>query len=170
MAAQLGLAFLMSFIVVAAQAKGIFVDDSEEESKPAQEMPVLLPAFPLTENMLPFPAGPVATQSFAIDAKSLTVGPGEVRYTLVTTSKAGAQNISYEGIRCTTLEMKRYAFGHKDGKWSLSRDAKWVPILFRSANRPQATLAQEYLCFQGSVSGKPGEMLDRIRYNRDLPE
>lgn len=170
---QLLLALLLSAVFAGTHARGIHegnFEEQEEVKKPSLEMPVSLPVFPLPENLLPFSAGPIATQSFAIDAKSLTVGPDEVRYTLVATSKAGAQNISYEGIRCLTLEMKRYAFGHKDGKWSLSPGASWVPILFHSANKPQAVLAQDYLCLQGSVSGKPEEMLDRIRYNRALPE
>lgn len=157
-------------VLANAHAKGFFEseDDSEEKSKISLEMPVSLPAFPLQENALPFPVGPVATQSFAIDPGSLTVSPDEVRYTLLTTSKAGAKNISYEGIRCSTFQMKRYAFGHGNGKWSLSREGAWAPISFLSANRPEAVLAQDYFCLEGTIADKPEQMLDRIRYNRSL--
>jgi len=170
-AKQVAMILFLPVVLANAHAKGFFdseEDDSEDKNKVSQEMPVLLPAFAVKDNALPFPVGPVATQSFAIDPGSLTVSPDEIRFTLLTTSKSGAKNISYEGIRCSTFQMKRYAFGHGNGTWSLSRESAWAPITFLSANRPEAVLAQDYFCLEGTVAGKPEQMLDRIRYNRSL--
>lgn len=170
-AASLTLLALLTFAFAGANAKGLLGgDDDEDESakKPPPEWAVALPAFPKPENFLPFSAGPIATQQFAIDSKSLAVGPNEVRYTLITTSSSGARNVSYEGIRCSSFEVNRYAFGHGDGKWTQARSDKWVPIQFYSANRPQAALAQDFFCLGQTIEGKPEQMLDRIRYNRSL--
>lgn len=169
---RLALFALLCAAFAGVHAKGLFgADDAEEKAKKAKvEWAVTLPAYPIPENLLPFSSGPTATQEFAIDSKSLAVGADEVRYTLVTTSKAGARNVSYEGIRCSSFETKRYAFGHRDGKWVQAQSAAWMPIQFYSANRPQAVLAQEYLCLGGTIEGKAKDMLERIRYGQSLQE
>jgi hypothetical protein len=110
-----------------------------------------------------------ATQSFAIDARSLTVGAdGVIRFTLVATSPAGAKNISYEGIRCASFEKKLYAIGHSEGRWSRSRRDQWEPIVRNAANRQHATLAQDYFCENKSVAGNAETMLARIREDRPI--
>jgi len=146
-----------------------FEEDFDDESKPWQEIAVQLPPAPLKENLLPFSVGVNATQSFAIDAKSITVGADEVvRYTLVSTSPAGARNVSYEGIRCQSFELKLYAFGHPNGAWSRSRRDKWEPIAKSVINLQHATLAGEYFCIGKSVAGTAAQMVERIRNQRSL--
>ena len=97
---QLGcLAFLLSIASVSA-AQANFEEDFDDGEKPWQEIAVQLPAPPVAANLVPFFVSATATQEFAIDAKSLTLGSdGVIRYSLVTTSTSGAKNISYEGIR-----------------------------------------------------------------------
>lgn len=170
-ASRLALLVLMTAAFAGVQAKGLFEGDDEEDAPKAQtEVPITLPAFPKPENLLPFDAGPTTTQKTAIDPKSLTVVPNEVRYTLVTASKSGAYNVSYEGLRCSTLEMRRYAFGHKDEKWAPARNDKWVPIQFNAPNRPQAALALYYFCRDKAIEGTAKQIVDRFRYNRPLVE
>jgi hypothetical protein len=152
-----------------ASAQTRFDEDFDDTSKPWQEIAAQLPAPPKPENLLRFNAGPTATQTFAIDAQSLTVGAdGVVRYTLVSTSAGGAQNISYEGIRCASKEKKLYAFGHKDGQWGRSRRDQWEPITQTVANQQHAALAQDYFCDGQSVAGNADDILRRFRNNRPL--
>lgn len=81
-----------------------------------QEFAVQLPPQPKAENLVVFYVGPTTTMKFAIDVNSLSTGTdGMVRYTLISTSSSGAENVNYEGIRCQTAERKLYAFGHQDG-------------------------------------------------------
>lgn len=154
---------------VAASARDHFEEDFDDADKPWEEVAVQLPAAPKAENLLPFYVSATATQSFAIDAKSLSVGPdGVVRYTLVATSDAGARNISYEGIRCATYEKKLYAFGQADGTWSRSRRDKWERISTNAANRQHAALFKDYFCVELTVGGSAQDMINRIRYNKPL--
>lgn len=170
-AVRLALLMLLTAAFAGAHAKGLFEGDDEEEAPKVQtEVPVTLPAFPKPENLLPFDAGPTTAQKTAIDPKSLTVVPNEVRYTLVAASKSGAYNVSYEGLRCSTLEMRRYAFGHGDEKWAPARGDKWAPIQFNAANSPQATLALHYFCRDKEIEGTAKQIVDRFRYNRPLVE
>ncbi|WAV91714.1 CNP1-like family protein [Oxalobacter aliiformigenes] len=98
----------------------------------------------------------------------MSVGKDEIRYTMVTKSQAGATNVSYEGIRCGTFEFRRYAYGHRDNKWVMSKNETWRPINFYAANRPRAVLTQEYFCDGKGIAGSNEDMIFRIRYNRSL--
>ncbi|MEN3297670.1 MAG: hypothetical protein V7642_6923 [Burkholderiales bacterium] len=153
----------------AAYAQGGFEEDFDDKDKPWQEIAVQLPPAPVAGNLLPFYVSPTATQTFAIDAKSVTLGAdGVVRYTLVTNSAQGATNVSYEGIRCMSFERKLYAFGRPDGSWSRSRRDQWEPISSGNVNRQHAALAKDYFCLEKTVAGKTEEMVERIRWKRPL--
>lgn len=143
-------------------------DDEEETPKEVKVMPLVLPEFPKEENLLPFEVGPTQTQRFFIDASSLSVGEDEIRYTMVTKSIAGAVNTSYEGIHCNTYEFRRYAYGHRDNKWVLSKNEDWRPINFYAANRPRAALTLDFFCDGKSIAGSAEDMIFRIRYNRSM--
>lgn len=143
--------------------------DEPGKDATAAESEVTLPAPPQKNHLLPFYVSPTATMDFAIDAKSLSVSPeGIVRYTLVITSKAGASNVSYEGIRCSSAEKKLYATGKSDGGWSISRRDVWSPIWDVGANRQHAALVKDYFCEGGSVAGKAETIIDRIRKQKPL--
>lgn len=148
--------------------RGLYDDEEEEAPKVVKEMPLVLPAFPKEENLLPFEVSPTQTQEFFIDNSSLTVGEDEIRYTMVSKSRAGAVNITYEGMKCSTFEIKRYAYGSKDGKWTVSKHAVWRPVQFYSSNRPHGALAQDYFCEEKAIAGKKEDMLFRIKYNRSI--
>jgi hypothetical protein len=151
----------------AAQAR--FEEDFDNENKSWQEIAVQLPAPPKEENLLPFYVSPIATQRFAVDAESVSLGTdGVIRYTLVSSSEGGARNVSYEGIRCAAYERKLYAFGQADGSWSRSRRDQWERINTHAANRHHATLFKDYFCTQKSVAGSAKEMVERIRSQRTL--
>lgn len=150
-------------------AQASFDNDFDDEAKPWEEIAVQLPALPLTRDLLPFEVSANATQSFAIDTKSLTVGSdGVIRYTLVSTSRSGVQNISYEGIRCASFEKKLYAFGHADGSWSRARHSEWQLIVRNAANRQHAILFKDFFCSGLTVAGNAEDMLNRIRWKRPL--
>ena len=143
-------------------------DEEDETPKEVKIMPLVLPEFPKEDNLLSFQVSPTQTQTFFIDATSLSVGEDEIRYTMVTKSQAGATNVSYEGIRCGTFEFRRDAYGHRDNKWVMSKNETWRPINFYAANRPRAVLTQEYFCDGKGIAGSNEDMIFRIRYNRSL--
>lgn len=156
-------------LVGAAHAQTSFEEDFDDKEKPWQEVAVQLPAPPKAENMLPFYVSPIASNEFAIDAKSVSVGTdGVVRYTLVATSSGGARSVSYEGIRCQSFERKLYAFGQPDGGWPRSRRDQWERINSSGPNRQHAALFTDYFCSGTTVAGKAEDMIDRIRYKRPL--
>lgn len=150
----------------AAHAQSRFEEDFDDTEKPWQEVAVQLPAQPKPENLVSFYVSPTATQTFFIDAKSLSIGSDDVvRYTLVAKSATGAENISYEGIRCKSYEKKLYAFGHHDGSWSRSRRDQWEPITGTASNRQHAALAKDYFCNGEAVADNADNILRKMRWH-----
>ena len=136
---------------------------------PASESEFTLPAPPQKSNLLPFYVSATTTLDFAIDAKSLSVSSdGIVRYTMVVTSKSGASNVSFEGMRCATGEKKLYATGRPDGSWAPSRVDAWVPVIELSTNRQHAALMKDYFCDGTSVLGKAEVIVERLRRQKPL--
>lgn len=160
---------MLAALAIHASAQSKFDEDFDDKNKPWEEIAVQLPLAPKTENLIPFLVSATATQRFAIDADSLTVGTdGIVRYTLVAISESGARNVSYEGIRCQSYERKLYAFGRPDGSWSRSRRDTWERIHSNETNRYHAALFKDYFCNESTVAGNARDIVTRIRYNRPL--
>ncbi len=144
-------------------------DDDDDDGKSWQEVKAQIPPAPQAANLALLDVGPTASMKFFVDINSISVGSdGVVRYTLVSKSQGGAENISYEGIRCQTAESKLYAFGQKDGSWSRSRISDWKRISEVSGNRQHAELAKNYLCQDGTVAGKVEDIRSRLRSNRPI--
>ena len=150
-------------LAVCAQDNPTIAEQTEDAA------PLVLPAAPAKENLLPFYVSATTTMNFAIDALSVNVTPdGVVRFTLMITSAEGARNISHEGIRCKTAERKLYATGSADGSWSASRNVAWDQIRNIGANRQYAALFTDYFCDFGSVAGNAAAIVKRIRQKKAL--
>jgi CNP1-like family len=121
--------------------------DFDEETKSWQEMEGQLPPYPKVENLIEFAVSGATPNRHYIDADAVSVSQdGVVRYTVVVRSPAGAETVSFEGIRCANSERKLYAFGHKDGSWSRNRYAKWEPIKLRSQIDYRRSLYLDHFC------------------------
>lgn len=127
---------------------GSLGDDSEV--KPWAEIEVQMPAFPEENNLIPFRVGAISDVQYFIDNESLSVGTdGVIRFALVVISPSGAQNISFEGLRCATAERRFYASGRSDKTWSKARSNKWVKIQGGSNNQ-YVELYRNYFCSVGA--------------------
>ncbi len=157
-------------LLISLQSSGFAMAQDSSSDKPADSEPALiLPPAPVKENLLPFYVSPIASLTFAIDAKSLTLTEdGIFRYTIVITSASGASNISHEGIRCSTLEKKLYATARADGSWTPASQNAWSQIRDVGANRYQAALARDFFCEGTVVSARAPVILERIRRGKTL--
>jgi len=148
-----------------AQPLQIFGGDEETEKKEFVEREVKLPPFPKDGSLLPFEASAANTNRFFIDADSIVISDdGVVRYTMVVRSPSGAENISYEGIRCETTEQKFYAFGRRDGTWSNVRAPAWRKITYKDVNRQYGVLYSNYFCPDGAPIRSAKDAIQRFKY------
>jgi hypothetical protein len=159
---------VLSFLFVAAPVKALdrpvpLNDVEEAEVIPWQETDYTLPPFPKEEDLVEFSVDGTPNSKAYIDKTSIGAGTQDnvVRYVMVIKSKGGAVNISYEGIRCDTNELRLYATGTRENTWSKSRDNEWR--LFKIHNRQQKSLANYYFC-PGFTSIKTSqEGIDALR-------
>jgi CNP1-like family len=165
--AAAALAGLLLLALGNAGAQSRFEEDFDDQDKPWQEIAVQLPPAPQAANLVPLTVAATATQKFAVDTSSISVGEdGVVRYVLVASVDGGPSNVSYEGIRCATYERKLYAFGQPDGSWSRSRRDQWERIRSVGPNQQHAALAKDYVCENLTIAGKATEIAERLRYQR----
>lgn len=142
---------------------------AQEEKREIQEtvaLPVLPPA---AQSYKHFYSS--SQLDFAIDPDSIVIQPGEeneIRYILKATSKQGAVNISYEGIRCDKRQKIIYAIGHSDGSWHRARSPEWSTIIRAGNNLQHVTLENDYFCTGNALSGTLESIRNRIKFNRPL--
>jgi len=141
----------------------------EEEAPWQEQREVEPPAFPRQENLLEYYVGPATTNTYFIDASTLSVGSdGIVRYVLVVLTSGGATNVSFEGINCKDLTWKHYATGHGNGTWVKSRAARaeWRPIENKPVNRHHASLSRDLFCPAGNAISTADEGRNALRLGK----
>lgn len=132
----------------AAQWSGWDYDRDQPKEQFKEAIEIKLPALPRDENLLKFEAQAGNPHRFFIDTKALSIGTdGVVRYTLVVKTAGGATNVSYEGMRCDSGQIKVYALGRNNKTWMRARDPQWRDIIDnRNPSRYHSTLQHDYLC------------------------
>lgn len=140
-----GLALVLFVTAASAQIQSDWERENEDRLKQSDEQavpPPLLDKTRLVEVSLP----PAAQTEFRyyVDPASVSVGSDRiVRYVQVARSPSGAENVTFEGIRCPG-EYRVYAVGRPDGSWA-GRPTTWRPIP-RDARASQNALSRNYFC------------------------
>ena len=141
--------FLVIVLLLAACSTPAPMSDWERENMVKQapsDDNVVPPPFPSSAELIEFSMADAGGFRFFVDGGTLSVDKdGVVRYVLVAQSPNGAQNVSYEGLRCAAVEHRVYATGQSDRTWAPARTT-WQPL--RNARRWQIALYREYFCPQ----------------------
>lgn len=163
---------LGAFLLGVALAGGTYADvrfrnledpDAEKWVEEAAEPP----AFPQDASLREFYVSELTTNKFYIDASTLSVGKdGVVRYVLVVRTSGGATNITFEGIRCSSRELRIYASGRRDGTWAKARLSDWRPIENKPANRHHAELSRNLFCPNGTPMRSAEEGREALRLGK----
>jgi len=160
--------FLVGFLVVNIAIAGLGLRDTDDPDAPKwAEEEMVLPAFPQDVNLRKIYVSEMTAHEFYIDAATLNPGKdGVVRYVLVVRTRGGATNISFEGIRCESRELKIYASGRQDGTWAKARKSEWRPIESKPVNRQHAALSRDYFCPNGLPIQTPAEGQEALRLGK----
>ena len=91
---------------------------------------------------------------FGVDPGSIVVGTdGVVRYVVVATSPSGTVNGIYEGIRCSSGEVKVYARHNPDSGWVQATNSDWKPLHQGTNFRYSLYIARNGVCLGHSNNG-----------------
>jgi hypothetical protein len=100
---------------------------------------------------------PGSSLQFGVDPDSVAIGTdGIVRYVVVAQSSTGAINGMYEGIRCSTGEVRVYARYNPSSGWTPANSNTWTPLSATTNSRYSLQVARNGVC-QGEAP------------NRDVP-
>jgi hypothetical protein len=102
---------------------------------------------------------PESTLRFGVDPASISVGSdGIVRYVVVATSSSGAVNGFYEGLRCSTGEVKTYARHNPASGWVVVKDGQWRSVREARPSRHSLVIARNGAC----IGGAPNQTAQQV--------
>ncbi len=143
---------------VSAQPKSDW--EIEQEERYWNEVPVTLPPMPKDPDLVEFVPAASTSFRFYVDRSSLSIGKdGVIRYVLVARSSSGSSNVSYEGMRCKSTEMRIYALG-RGSSWA-ERPNEWLKIGSKGQLWHRA-LYRDYLCKTGTTPLNVEEILSAM--------
>lgn len=83
----------------------------------------------------------------AVDPATLAIGSdGVVRYVATMTNLSGSVSAVYEGIRCTSDEVKTYARWSSSGQWTSTTDPVWKAINGNLPSKHAFAIARQGAC------------------------
>ncbi len=104
------------------------------------------PAFSV-DKLLPLAMPPYVSLTFGIDPATLTIAAdGIVRYVVVARNAGGSINAMYEGIRCSTGEVKTYARAGNSGVWSVVAEPQWRGLTDNLPSKHAWVFARQAAC------------------------
>jgi len=162
---------LLAVLVGGCSGPGLQSDwERAHLSETVQEEAVAPPRYPRAADLLAIDVPGSAGFRFFVDGASVAVGRDRVvRYALVARSAQGAQNVTYEGIRCDSREYRIYAVGHGDGTWGGSPTA-WQTLRGSAVAPARRALEHSYFCADALPVRDTGEALAALRSPRRSPD
>ncbi len=135
-----------------------------------KELGVTPPAYPKAETMIRFPTTWTTSEIF-VDGATLTVGDDTVvRYVLVIRTAGGAENVTFEGLRCETGQRRIYAFGRRDQTWSPARVSEWRAIEDTRTNRQHFEFWRDVFCDGRATEPRAEIHRNLLRGGRERPQ
>jgi hypothetical protein len=126
-------------------------------SQTAPEDAVPPPRYPRAADLLPVDVPAPPGLRYFVDPRSLDVGRDHVvHYVLVARSAAGAESVSFEGIRCAPRQFRVYALGQAGGTW-VGDPGPWQSTRQAEISPARRALADDYFCADGFPVRDAGE-------------
>jgi CNP1-like family protein len=142
------------------------IDDPASPQHAKVEPEVKLPPFPKEQVLIRYDVTPRTSLEYFVDSTSISLpGEGIVRFTVVA-KNAAAENVSYEGFRCSTREHKVYARANRDGAWVMVKGASWEPVSERTTQMFRRELYWNFFCPGKYLINTPREGVDALRFGR----
>lgn len=102
---------------------------------------------------------------YGVDPASFSISKtdGIVRYVVVATTPAGAKNVMYEGLRCSTGEVRTYARAKPDGSWVQVANSEWKSVYDISLPRHSLRFARAGACDSAAPVSSVPELVRKLK-------
>lgn len=99
------------------------------------------------DQLIPIDMPHYVTLAVGVDPATVSVGTdGVVRYVVVMRNTSGSTSAAYEGIRCTTDEVKTYARTNSAGQWVAIATPPWRSITDNLPSKHAFAIARQGAC------------------------
>ena len=123
----------------------------------------LPPAFDVGKLMV-FDVSAGSSLVYGVDPATLRIGKdGIVRFVMVATSRTGARNVMYEGIRCSSGEFKTYARYSAEGVWRPVDNPEWRSMFGNMPSRHAVQFARTAACSNSAPTSSVEEIVRRLK-------
>jgi len=127
-----------------------------------EEAPPPAPAY-TADRLIPIEMPPYVTLKIGIDPTTLVVAAdGIVRYVVVMRNASGSAFAAYEGILCSSGEVKTYARTGSSGKWVPVEQPQWRDMTDNLPSRHAFALSKQGVC-NGRVAAKRADILATLK-------
>jgi hypothetical protein len=118
-----------------------------------------------TDGLIPLEVtGGASSLRFGVDPASVSVGSDSVvRYVVVAMGNSGVTNGIYEGIRCSTGEVKVYARHNPDSGWVAAKGSEWKDLRGAANSRYSLAVARSGACFGHAPNGPAVQIVRDLR-------
>lgn len=100
-----------------------------------------------TDQLIPVDMPRYVSVEVGIDPATISVGTdGVVRYVVVMRNASGSTAAAFEGLRCTTDEVKTYARFGTAGHWVAVKEPEWKPINSNLPSKHAFAIARQGAC------------------------
>jgi hypothetical protein len=122
-----------------------------------------------TQGLIPLEVpGSASSLRFAVDPASVSVGTDSVvRYVVVAAGTSGVTNGIYEGIRCSTGEVKVYARHTPDSGWVPAKGSDWKDLYGVPNSRYSLAVARNGACLGRAPNGPAVQIVRDLRAPAD---
>ena len=122
------------------------------------------PAFDMAK-LITFDVTVNSALTYGVDPASVTISNTDsvVRYVMVAFSASGSKNVMYEGLRCSTGEVKTYARYTPDGRWVPVADAKWRSVFDVTTPPHSRRFAKAGACDSAAPVGSVRELVAKLK-------
>ncbi len=109
------------------------------------------PAYDMAK-LLTFDVARSSSLVYGVDPASFSISKSDsvVRYVMVASNPSGAKNVMYEGLRCSTGEVRTYARAKPDGTWVAVEKSEWKSLFDPAVARHSLRFANAGAC-QGAA-------------------
>lgn len=150
-----GIGMALAAVAACAQTPVDVPEWTEEKAAPP-------PAYS-QDRLIPIEMPSYVTLKVGIDPETVTVGADAVvRYVVVMRNVSGSVNAAYEGILCTSGEVKTYARTSASGSWVAVEQPQWRPMTDNLPSRHAYAIAQQGGC-EGRTAARREDILRALK-------
>lgn len=146
---------------LAGAVRAQFITDDDPDWKESDAPPP--PAFDIGR-LVPFDVSSTSSLVYGVDPASIRISQrdGLVRYVVVARSASGAINAMYEGLRCSTAQVKTYA-RYSAGGWKRLDNAEWTSLYVNQPSKHALAFAKAGACDNKIVPDSVDVLVRRLK-------